>query len=96
MSLGITQTRLSNIKSMKMLSFKVCLKNIDEQFDDEIKRFDMKEDECNLENILLKLEQTFPVLLEHQYYLSWVDQEGDKVTISEDSDLGNRYLSLSN
>ena len=71
-----------------MLSFKVCLKNIDEQFDDEIKRFDMKEDECNLENILMKLEQTFPVLLEHQYYLSWVDQEGDKVTISEDSDLG--------
>ena len=85
-----------------MLDFKVCLKDIDHHIEDEVKRFELGEDECNLMGVLTKIEQTFPILLQHEYYISWVDQvilplleifiennlqEGDRVTISEDADL---------
>ena len=59
---------------MKMLDFKVCLKDIGRQIEDEVKRFEIAEDECNLLGVLTKIEQTFPVLLQHEYYISWVDQ----------------------
>ena len=59
---------------MKMLDFKVCLKDIDHHIEDEVKRFEIEEDECNLLGVLTKIEQTFPVLLQHEYYISWVDQ----------------------
>ena len=58
----------------KMLDFKVCLKDIDHHIEDEVKRFELGEDECHLMGVLTKIEQTFPILLQHEYYISWVDQ----------------------
>ena len=66
----------NNQNTQNKFAFKVCLKDINQETEDEIeiKRFEIPEEDCNLINVLTRIEQIFPILLQHEYYLSWVDQ----------------------
>ena len=59
------------------LAIKVSLRDGDTHIEDEVKRFDLDRAERpsnGLIDILTKIENIFPVLLEHEYCLTWTDQ----------------------
>merc|ERR1712213_267867 len=78
--------RTSNIMDQDdNVSFKVYLRT--KNMEEEVRRFTMESSSCSYKQLVAQLEAMFPQLEVAVYAVSWINEEGDAVTVSSQEEL---------